>query len=231
MSPIAKISLIALLILGVAIWFFSGGDSNSDIIKKVESRPSTIEGTTIIAFGDSLTAGYGLPINESYPAQLQLALDKMDLKTTVINSGVSGETTRGNLERANFIRTQNPDLVLLGIGGNDALRLLPIEETIKNLDETIRILKSGDNPPVIVLLQMQAPLNAGLAYKRSFDSMYEDLALKNDVILLPFLSAEFFFNQDYKLKDGIHFNQAGYKKIVEEYLLPTVSEIVKKLQN
>jgi acyl-CoA thioesterase I len=232
MNLLTKIILFALLIIGALSWLFLSGDKNADIISEVKPRQeASQEGVKIIAFGDSLTAGYGLPVSESYPAQLQVALDKLGLMTEVINSGVSGETTKGNLERAKFIRSQNPDIVLLGIGGNDALRLLPIDETIKNFAETINILKSGDNPPIVIILQMQAPLNAGLAYKKSFDAMYEDLASKNNVILLPFLTAELFFEPEYKLSDGIHFNQAGYRQAVELYILPTVSELVKKLQN
>lgn len=232
MSPLIRIILIAFFIIGAISWLFFSSDKNADIISEVKPRQEASEEVVkIIAFGDSLTAGYGLPVSESYPAQLQVALDKLGLDTEVINSGVSGETTRGNLERAKFIRAQNPDIVLLGIGGNDALRLLPIEETIKNFAETIKILKGGDNPPVVIILRMQAPLNAGLAYKRSFDAMYEDLASENNVILLPFLTAELFFEPKNKLSDGIHFNQEGYRQVVELYLLPTVSDLVKKLQN
>lgn len=231
MSPLTKIILIVLLLIGVSVWLVMSGNKNADIISEVKpSAKVALEGVKIIAFGDSLTAGYGLPAGESYPAQLQIALDKLGLVTEVINSGVSGETTKGNLERAQFIRAQNPDIVLLGIGGNDALRLLPIEETIKNFDETIRTLKSGDNPPVIIILRMQAPLNAGLSYKKSFDDMYEDLASLHNAILLPFLTAELFLKSEYKLSDGIHYNQAGYAQVVELYILPTVSELVKKLQ-
>jgi acyl-CoA thioesterase I len=227
-----KVILITLLVIGTLGWLLLSGDKNAAIISEVKpSSQKSDGGVKIIAFGDSLTAGYGLPVSESYPAQLQVALDKLGLVTEVINSGVSGETTRGNLERAKFIRSQNPDIVLLGIGGNDALRMLPIEETIKNINETIKTLKSGENPPVVIVLRMQAPLNAGLNYKKSFDAMYEDLASQNNVILLPFLTAEVFLKSEYKLSDGIHFNQAGYGQIVEQYLLPTVSELVKKLQN
>lgn len=232
MSPLIKLSLIVLLVVGALTWFFMAGNNNAEIISEVKPRTEVGEGgIKIIAFGDSLTAGYGLPAGESYPAQLQVALDKLDLKTQVINSGVSGETTRGNLERAEFIRSQNPDIVLLGIGGNDALRLLPIEETVKNLDQTIKTLKKGDNPPVVIILKMQAPLNAGLSYKKSFDNMYEDLATQNGAILLPFLTAELFLKSEFKLSDGIHYNKAGYEQVVELYLLPTVSDLVKKLQN
>ncbi len=218
---IAVVSVVA-----GAILFFGGDDK----IANIEPRQvSTTEGVKIIAFGDSLTAGYGLPANESYPAQLETELTKRGYSVTVINSGVSGETTRGNLERAAFIRKQNPDIVLLGIGGNDALRLLPVEETEKNIEETIKILKGGENPPVVVLLRMQAPINVGLGYKQTFDSLYEKIAQSQEVILLPFLTAEVFLNQANKLSDGIHLNKTGYKQVVDLYLIDTLSEIVEKI--
>ncbi len=232
MNPLTKIILISLLAMGALGWLLFSGNKNADIISEIKPRPEVGGvGIKIIAFGDSLTAGYGLPIGESYPAQLQVALDKQGLVTEVINSGVSGETTRGNLERAEFIRAQNPDIIILGIGGNDALRLLPIAETIKNLAGTIKILQSGINPPIVIILRMQAPLNAGLGYKKSFDAMYKELAVANNAILLPFLTAELFLESKNKLQDGIHYNQEGYRQVVERYLLPTVSDLVEKLQN
>lgn len=232
MNQVSKIViLIAVLILAAILWFTLGRDNNAEIVSNIESRGTEKSEFTIIAFGDSLTAGYGLPANESYPAKLEQALKDNGKSVTVINSGVSGETTRGNLERATFIREQNPDVVLLGIGGNDALRFLPVTETEKNIEATVNILKSGTNPPVVILLGMQAPLNAGLAYKNTFDALYEKIALKYDLILLPFITAELFLNRDYKLSDGIHFNGAGYQRIVELYLLPTVLEVVESMGN
>ncbi len=217
---------VLLLLLAM---YLSTGSRNEQVISDIKSKPQ-IEGTVkIIAFGDSLTAGYGLLAGESYPAQLELALKAKGLAVTVINSGVSGETTKGNLERATFIRKQNPDVVLLGIGGNDALRLLPVEETKKNILETITILKSGINPPVIVLLKMQAPINAGLKYKQLFDSLYSEISESEKILLLPFITAEVFLNSSYKLPDGIHFNKAGYQKIIELYLLQPMIEIIEKI--
>ena len=182
--------------------------------------------TRIIAFGDSLTAGYGLPLSESYPAQLELRLREAGYSARVINAGVSGETTRGNLERAQFIRNQNPDIVLLGIGGNDALRYLPIEETEKNMRDTITILQSGESPPEVVLLRMQAPITSGLGYKKTFDALYETLSDEYNLILIPFYTKEVFLNPDYKLDDGIHFNGAGYAFIIDEYMLDEIESLL-----
>ncbi len=181
--------------------------------------------TLIIAFGDSLTAGYGLPLSESYPAQLEVKLREGGYSAKVINAGVSGETTRGNLERAPFIRNQNPDIVLLGIGGNDALRYLPLEETEKNMRSTIEILLSGEQAPHVILLRMQAPLNAGSDYKRSFDALYETLSKEYGITLVPFYTNEIYQNPEYKLDDGIHFNKAGYAKVISLYLLDAVKQI------
>ncbi len=221
--PTLLIFVVLLLVGG--FWLFGGDDAPA-----VESREITsASGVKIIAFGDSLTAGYGLPASEGYPALLEADLKERGHTVSVINSGVSGETTRGNLERAQFIRNQNPDIVILGIGGNDALRLLPVEETRSNIQKTITILKSGVNPPVIVLLGMQAPINVGLGYKRTFDALYEELAEENELLLVPFITAEVFLDSANKLNDGIHYNKQGYQKVIDLYLGEPISDIVAKM--
>ena len=229
MVKILSIGLAVVVLVGV-IYFFFLRDDNQTAMNTIDERGPVAGGVTIIAFGDSLTAGYGLPINESYPAQLDAVLKAEGKQVKVINAGVSGETTRGNLERAAFIRSQNPDIVLLGIGGNDALRALPVADTKANIIKTVETLKSGENPPVVMLLKMQSPLNAGLAYKREFDAMYEEIAQSQEIILLPFLTAEVFLNQENKLQDGIHLNKVGYGKVVEEYLLEPVTEVIEKIE-
>jgi len=218
---------VAAFIFGV--WFLLQSNSPNTNTPMPQSTNNLERAFTIIAFGDSLTAGYGLPSSESYPAQLGKRLIEAGYDVSVINSGVSGETTRGNLERAQFIRDQNPDIVLLGIGGNDALRILPLSETRNNMRETIETLQSGDNPPVILLLQMQAPLNAGVAYKEEFDSLYTSLALETDVTLVPFLTEEVFLDANNKLNDGIHLNRVGYGKVVDLYIVPEVTRALDTL--
>ena len=229
MVKIISIGMVMAALAG-GVFFFLLRDTNQAAINNISERPTAAGGVTIIAFGDSLTAGYGLPITESYPAQLDAALKTEGIKATVINAGVSGETTRGNLERAEFIRSQNPDIVLLGIGGNDALRALPVGDTKTNIIQTIETLKSGENPPVVILLKMQSPLNAGLSYKREFDAMYEEIAESEEILLVPFLTAEVFLKQENKLQDGIHLNKAGYGKVVEDYLLEPITEVIEKIE-
>lgn len=184
----------------------------------------------IVALGDSLTAGYGIPLNESYPSQLEVVLRAEGYAVEVINAGVSGETTSGTLARAQFVRDQNPRIVLLGIGGNDALRFLPLEDARKNVRETLRTLQSGENPPRVLLLQMQAPLNAGFAYKRDFDSIYIDLAEEFGIPLVPFIVFDVQLNQKYVIEDGIHLNKQGYVVLVEKYIAPAVKKVLRGLE-
>ena len=230
MVKILSIGLSIVVLVG-AIYFFYVRDDNQAALNTISERGPVAGVVTIIAFGDSLTAGYGLPINESYPAQLDAALEAQGIQAKVINAGVSGETTRGNLERAEFIRSQNPDIVLLGIGGNDALRALPVTDTKTNIIQTVETLKSGENPPVVMLLKMQSPLNAGLSYKREFDAMYEEIARSQEILLVPFLTTEIFLNQENKLSDGIHLNKVGYGRVVEGYLLKSVVEVIERLED
>ncbi len=215
-----------LLTLGILVAFFAGGSEVAKVEKRVISQQS---GVKIIAFGDSLTAGYGVSAEASYPALLEAALKQSGHQVIVKNEGVSGETTEENLKRAQAVRDQNPDLVLLGIGGNDALRLLPVPKMRQNIEATIKILQSGSNAPVVVLLRMQAPPTSGLGYKKEFDAVYEELASTYQILLLPFFTTKLYLNPDYRAKDGIHFNEAGYKKVVDDYLLEEVLDILEDM--
>ena len=208
MNQVTKLAIGTGVVCIGLVWFLLRDQPNEAVLSDIAPKADSSSAIKIIAFGDSLTAGYGLPQSESYPAQLETALRSLQYSVSVINSGVSGETTRGNLERASFIRSQNPDVVLLGIGGNDDLRALP---------------------PVVVLLAMQAPLNAGLGYKREFDGMYELIAEETGSVIVPFITAEVFLSSENKLSDGIHYNKTGYAKVVELYLLPVMREIMTAL--
>ncbi len=183
----------------------------------------------IVAFGDSLTAGYNLPIEEAYPAALERALVDRGWSVEVINSGVSGETSAGGVRRAEFIRSLEPDLVLFGLGGNDALRLLSPAELERNLSEALSILRAGDNSPQILLIGMRAPANADAAYRSAFDAVYPKLAKQLGLPLIPFFLEGVALDPRYTLMDGIHPNPAGYQIIVERTLLPPVLEILSEL--
>jgi len=217
--------LLSLVLIGTGTWFFMNEQKGELDTTEVMMESQTAE-VTIIAFGDSLTAGYGVQLREAYPAQLQRALSERGYDVNVINSGVSGETTRGNLERASFIRAQAPDIVILGIGGNDALRSLSVENTQQNISATVDALLEGESAPQVLLLQMQAPLNAGPAYKQRFDSIYGTVAQTRNLVLVPFLTESIFLEAGNKLPDGIHYNAQGYQKVIEEYLLPAVVAVL-----
>ncbi len=225
-----KVLYIALIILalGVALTFFLITQNTDRVPETITEEPevATQNELKIIAFGDSLTAGYGVSQNEAYPAQLEVLLQDAGYRVSVLNAGVSGETTRGNLERANFIRSQNPDIIIVGIGGNDALRALPLAETRKNIIETLRILKSDEGAPVILLLEMQAPLNAGTAYKTEFDSLFQTIAQDEGLTLIPFITPEIFLDTTNKISDGIHYNKQGYAKVVTQHILPELLTVL-----
>lgn len=222
------ILIILIIAAGIAVFVATQESAPIPASTLTEEVGEAVKPFTIIAMGDSLTAGYGLPLSESYPAQLEARLNEAGYAVRVINAGVSGETTRGNLERASFIRNQNPDIVLLGIGGNDALRFLPLSETEVNLRTTIETLMSGDNPPMLILLGMQAPLNAGPAYKQSFDALYTSLADEYEITLIPFITEDVFLDPLLKLEDGIHLNNAGYARVVDTYLIPALTSRIPK---
>lgn len=230
MNQIAKYSLIAVTIIGIGIWFFMSKDTPVPVRTPVSYVPGTAADIKIIAFGDSLTAGYGVDEAESYPSQLQDLLLQEGYSVQVLNLGVSGETTRGNLERADFVRKQNPDLVLLGIGGNDALRSLPITDAKENIRTTVQKLQSGENPPQVVLLQMIAPLSSGFQYKADFDDMYEEIADEFDLTLVPFLTTDIFFKQGNRLPDGIHYTGTGYTEVIETHILPAIRPLLETLK-
>jgi len=218
--------IIVLLLVSLGIFFLLTSTSEPKVLPR---DISPVTGVKIVAFGDSLTAGYGLEVTDSYPALLEVALKNRGHLVTVINEGVNGETTAENLKRASDIRSLKPDLVLLGIGGNDALRLLPVAEARNNIKETLRILQGGENPPVVVLLRMQAPITSGLGYKKEFDAMYEEISNSHEVILVPFLTADIFLKNEYKLSDRIHLNKLGYQKVVELYLVEKIEQIIRQM--
>lgn len=218
------ISLIIIIVISFFIFrFFANENKIENTKNEIKENPYTI-----VAFGDSLTAGYGLPLNESYPAQLEKRLQEEGYNVKVINAGVSGETSKGNNERAEFIINQNPDMIIWGIGGNDALRALPVSEMKSNMESTINIFQSKEKKPRIIMLEMQSPLNAGFKYKNEFDAVYKDLSKKYDLPLIPFLVAKVFLDPSLMLQDRIHPNKDGYAKLVEENIL---GEVIKQINN
>ena len=177
----------------------------------------------ILAYGDSLTAGYGLPQEDGFVPQLQQALDKMGRETLVINGGVSGDTTAGGVTRLDWMLADKPDLVILELGANDALRGLDPAEARRNL-ETI-ILRLKESGAKILLAGMLAPRNLGEEYGAAFDAIYPDLAKTHGVPLYPFFLEGVATRPELNQGDGIHPTKEGVAVIVDG-ILPHVTQLM-----
>lgn len=178
----------------------------------------------ILVLGDSLTAGYGIPAEDAFPNQLQRALLAVGHRVSVINAGVSGDTTAGGLSRLEWALADRPDIVILELGGNDALRGLAIGQIRNNLERIILWLKQAEVD--VLLAGMLAPRNLGSDYYSKFDKIYPELAVKHSVSLYPFFLEGVAGEPQLNLDDGIHPNGEGGKVIVEK-ILPYVEKMIR----
>jgi acyl-CoA thioesterase-1 len=185
---------------------------------KGASSPTSGPKRTILFFGDSLTAGYGLadPATEAFPALIQQRLNASGLNYQVINAGLSGDTSAGGLRRIDWAMRQPIDIFVLELGGNDGLRGLPVADTRRNLQGIIDRVKAR-NPAVRVLVAgMRMPPNFGADYVSQFAQMYPDLVRANPgSILLPFLLQGVGGVARYNQRDGIHPTAEGDRLIAE----------------
>ena len=180
----------------------------------------------ILAFGASITAGYGLDVADSLPAQLEAALRAHGVDATVINGGVSGDTSAGGLARLDWSLADNPDLVILDLGGNDALRAIDPKTTEANLDAIVSRLKAEKRG--VLIAGMLAPPNLGAEYQAAFNAVFPAVAARYDVTLYPFLLDGVVADPALNQEDGIHPNAAGVKVIVAR-MLPSVLQAIQRL--
>jgi len=180
----------------------------------------------IIAFGDSLMAGYGLPASASFPAQLQKALETTGRKIVIENAGVSGDTTQAGLDRLDWSIGDGIDGVIVELGANDALRGLDPAQTRSALDQIIVRLKARKIP--VMLAGMRAPPNMGADFQQRFDSIFPDLAREHGLILYPFFLDGVAGRRELNQNDGIHPTADGIKLIVER-ILPSVERFIASL--
>ncbi|MCB1024209.1 MAG: arylesterase [Acidobacteria bacterium] len=179
----------------------------------------------IIAFGDSLTAGFGLTESEAYPYLLQKKLDSLGYKYEVVDAGVSGETSLGGLERVDWILGQeNVRIVILELGANDLLRGVPVENMKKNLDAILEKIKAKNVD--VLLCGMLAPETMGRDYQRDFISAFPELASKHKVAFLPFLLEGVAMDPKLNQADGIHPNPKG-TKIMTENIFKALKPLLK----
>jgi acyl-CoA thioesterase I len=166
-----------------------------------------------VAFGDSLTAGLGLLEQEAYPAVLQRKIDQAGYKFEVVNAGVSGDTSASGLRRIDWALEGDVKIVIVGFGGNDGLRGLPVTQMKENL--TAIIEKARGRGAVVLLAGMEAPPNFGQEYASSFRQAFRDVALKERVLFVPFLLNNVAGRGELNQADGIHPNQQGAQIVAE----------------
>jgi acyl-CoA thioesterase I len=180
---------------------------------------------TILFFGDSLTAGYGLSVEEAFPAVIEKELNKGATKVKAINAGLSGETTAGGLARIDWVLRQPIDIFVLELGANDGLRGLPLDQTRKNLQGIIDKVKAKYPKVKIVMTGMMVPPNMGTKYSNEFKVIYPELAKKNNATLMPFLLEGVAGDEKLNQADGIHPTAKGHE-IVARKLGDILSKII-----
>lgn len=177
----------------------------------------------ILAFGDSLTSGYGLSQRESFPAQLQAYLRQKGSEVRVVNGGVAGDTTEDGRNRLAWALADHPRYVILELGANDALRGLSPMRTEANLRAILNILRRRKIK--VLLAGMKAPGNLGQSYDRAFDGIYPRLAREYSVVFYPFFLAGVALRPELNQKDGIHPNAKGVARIVHR-IAPYVQRLL-----
>jgi acyl-CoA thioesterase-1 len=218
-----KITSLFLALVALTLGAFGAGcqkESGSAAPPAAETPAS--EGT-IVAVGDSLTAGYGLAEADAYPAQLERKLHQAGYRWRVINAGISGETSSGTLSRVDWILKLKPDLVILETGANDGLRGVNPRLTRGNIDKTVsRLQQKG---VVVVLAGMRMFNNLGPSYTKEFAAIYPEVAAKHHLILVPFFLSGVAGDAALNQADGIHPLAKGYgivTELVYPYLLQAI---------
>jgi len=213
--------MLAPLVLGSALMGAGSAGLAAPAAEKNQPR-------VILAFGDSLTAGYGLPATEGFTRQLENTLKAQGLNVRVHNAGVSGDTSSGGRSRLGWVLSalkEKPDLVILELGANDALRGVDPKLTRENMDAMLAELKKRNLN--VLLAGMYAPRGMGASYYKTFDAIYPDLAKKHGVPLYPFFLDGVAGDPQLNQRDGIHPNKEGVAQIVKR-IAPHVR---KALQN
>ena len=185
------------------------------------------EKKNILIFGDSITAGYGIEPQQAFPALIQNRIDSLGLNYNVINAGLSGETSAGGLRRIDWVLQRKVDVMILELGGNDALRGIDLSTTKDNLQKIIDKVRIKYPKVEIVVAGMQVPPNLGTDYTQQFAGIFPALAKENELLLIPFLLEKVGGSAELNQPDGIHPTAKGHALVAEtvwEYLYPIVKK-------
>lgn len=212
-----------LLIFALCFFLISCGENREKEAPPQEEKKSEISAEqeqnedekVILFFGNSLTAGMGLAPNEAFPSVIQEKIDSLQLPYRTVNAGLSGETTASGKNRVEWVLNQDVEIFVLELGANDGLRGIPLEETRRNLEEIIEVVRSKNPDTQIILAGMQIPPNMGPDYTADFQKIYPELAEKYDLELIPFLLEGVAGNPQYNQEDGIHPTAQGNKIVAE----------------
>lgn len=214
MSELRRIVLICFIMLTLGC---GGSDTNQDTAEDKHKQINAPEKNNtykkrILFFGNSLTAGYGIELSETFTSLIQQKVDSAGLEYECVNAGVSGETTASGNSRIDWLLEDQVDVFILELGGNDGLRGIPVDETKKNLKSIIdKVIKKYPDA-VMVLAGMQIPPNMGPEYSRAFKDVYSDLANADKRIhLIPFILEGVGGVAELNLPDGIHPTAEGHK--------------------
>ncbi len=215
-----KIVSIVLLALVTAFWTACGSKDTTTGAAAAETAgeavtTDTSRVKTILFFGNSLTAGYGIDPQESFPSLIQNRLDSLHYRYKVVNAGVSGETSASGNSRIDWVLKNPVDIFVLELGGNDGLRGIPVAETRKNLQSILDKVKAKYPAATIILAGMQMPPSMGSRYTEEFRTIFPELARQNGVALIPFLLEGVGGEAGFNLKDGIHPNAAGARIVAD----------------
>ncbi len=181
----------------------------------------------VLFLGNSLTAGYGLPAEEAYPALLQARIDSLQWSVTIINAGVSGDTSAGGLRRLAWQLKNPPDILVVALGANDGLRGLPPAMTKSNLTQIIHQAREANPNVAILIAGMQVPPNLGPIFQKEFGDIFPSVADEMDTELIPFLLEGVGGIPELNQSDGIHPNAAGQRKLADhvwQALAPLLQE-------
>lgn len=190
------------------------------------ASPAFAKTARIVILGDSLTAGYGLDPGEAFPVKLEAALKARGHDVQIINAGVSGDTSTGGADRVDWVLGDDPDAVIVELGGNDALRGVSPEQTAIALERIMTAIEAKKLPALVA--GMMAPRNLGADYIAAFDPIYPRLAEKYGALLYPFFLDGVAGDPKLNQPDGIHPNEAGVAVIVER-ITPKVEELIARL--
>ena len=225
--------VISGLMLLLTVWGCGSSSTKTDVqttasaaaSQPAKSTPASTK-KTVLFFGNSLAAGYGVEPSQAFPALIGQKIDSVGLNYTVVNAGLSGETTAGGKSRISWVLRQPVAVFVLELGGNDGLRGLPLTATRQNLQAIMDTVRRKSPQATIVLAGMQIPPNLGTDYTREFRALFKQLADKNHAILIPFLLENVGGIPKLNQADGIHPNPAGHK-IVADNVWKVIRPILK----